>query len=293
MTGGDLWVIASYLLGLCALALFCGAVAGAVGIGGGALLAPGFYALYGVIGAPAETRALAAVGAALGLIALLSAAAVAAQRLAAAPDYALLRRWGALFGVGAALGAAGAALAPGWALTLIIGAAAFGLGLQIAFWPQGEAAPGARRGSKAPPVAAEPRALDLLIGAAGAIGLGAATAVSGQSGGGFSAAALGQGGEDAPKTSVNAAALGVIAGVVGTITLLLMTLFSDRPAAAPWAIGAVDLFAIALAAPLWLLSASHAAQLTAPLPQRPLRLLFAIGLILAGLLLVRAGGGGG
>ncbi len=103
-----------------------GVAAGMFGIGGGVLIVPALYSVFGVVGVEADIRMHAAVATSLATIVLTSIRSALAHRRHNAIDEAVVRRWTPWIVAGAFIGSLTAHWVPGAALTAV-----FGLGLLV------------------------------------------------------------------------------------------------------------------------------------------------------------------
>ncbi|MCH8467786.1 MAG: sulfite exporter TauE/SafE family protein [Roseinatronobacter sp.] len=109
-------VLSPEFLALAAILLvagaFTGVLAGTFGVGGGALIVPVLYEVFGVMGVPDDTRMPLAVGTSLAIIVPTSLRSWRSHRARGAVDSALLRRWAAPIVLGVLAGALVARFAP-------------------------------------------------------------------------------------------------------------------------------------------------------------------------------------
>lgn len=121
------------LSALVAAGLFAGFIGGLFGVGGGIVVVPALFYLFGGLGVPEEARAHAAVATSLATIIATSWRSLAAHRKAGAVDLEVLKSWTPWIAAGAALGALVAGLVSGRALLWVFGVAALGIAGQMAF----------------------------------------------------------------------------------------------------------------------------------------------------------------
>lgn len=139
----DLIGFAAALIGAGALAGF---LAGLFGIGGGAILVPVFYQVFGLVGIDEAVRMHVAIGSSLAIIVPTSLRSFLAHRQRGAVDMALLRGWLLAVPLGVLLAAAVVAAASGAALRLIFASIAMLVALRMLLnresWRLGKDIPG-------------------------------------------------------------------------------------------------------------------------------------------------------
>ncbi len=99
--------------------LFAGFLGGLFGIGGGVVIVPALYAVFGSIGVPEETRIKLAVGTSLATIIVTSFRSLSTHNKHGAVDKALLANWWPMISAGAVAGAVIARFIRADSLTLI------------------------------------------------------------------------------------------------------------------------------------------------------------------------------
>src|SRR5687768_16831645 len=82
-----------FILALVAAGAVAGVLAGMFGIGGGAILVPIFFHVFGLLGIPEDVRMQLALGTSLAIIVPTSVRSFMAHRQRGAVDMALLRSW--------------------------------------------------------------------------------------------------------------------------------------------------------------------------------------------------------
>lgn len=128
---GDL---ALFAIALGAAGLFAGFIGGLFGVGGGIVLVPALYHLFGLLAVPDEVRMHAAVATSLSTIVATSLRSLSTHAKSGTVDFALLRTWTPWIAIGAAGGALVAGVASDEALLIVFGvgmlliAAQMGLG---------------------------------------------------------------------------------------------------------------------------------------------------------------------
>jgi uncharacterized protein len=116
--GGELILLLAALAGA---GLFAGFVGGLFGIGGGAIIAPALFHLFGWIGVADEVRTHTAVATSLSTIVATSWRSMATHAKTGAVDFAVLRAWLPFVAVGAAAGGLVAGFSNAAALLVIFG----------------------------------------------------------------------------------------------------------------------------------------------------------------------------
>ncbi|WP_420431648.1 sulfite exporter TauE/SafE family protein [Hyphobacterium sp.] len=256
---------------LVATGLFAGLIAGLFGIGGGVVMVPAFYFVLGALGYDDAIRMHMAVGTSLAVIVATSLRSVAAHTRHGAVDFAILRTWTPWIVVGALIGGFVADLIPGRGLTGLFGAVALLLSLQFFFgrpdWRLAEEMPGgiARAG------------LGSLIGLLSALlGIG---------GGVFGVTLMTLSGKPIRHAVATAAGFGVAIGLPGALGFIIWGW--DEPGRTPTALGYVDLLGFFILATSAFFVAPLGAKLAHTMPERLLRRLFALGLVLTAFSLLR------
>ena len=135
-----------FALALAAAGVVAGLLAGLFGIGGGAILVPVFYHVFGLLGVPEEVRMHLALGTSLAIIVPTSIRSFMAHRQKGAVDIELLKGWVIAVPLGTLIAAGIAAGASSGALRLIFTAIALALALRMIFnrstWHLGSDLPG-------------------------------------------------------------------------------------------------------------------------------------------------------
>lgn len=269
----ELYELFALALAAAAVGAFAGVASGVLGVGGGVVLAPALYAIYGALGYAPAHLAQAAVGAALGVICLLSARALVGRR--AGIDWRLLSAWAPFVAIGAALGALLAANLASALLAGLLGAGAAVIAARIALSALGDRLDG--RLGDAPPTGAR---------AAGfGVALGGATALFGLGGGAIGAPLLQAHAVEARAAGALAAGFGAVIGLVGAVVFALHGW--RAPGVPPLSIGYVNLVVLLTATPVAIACAPVGVRLAQALDRRTPRLLFALFLGLAGVGMVR------
>lgn len=139
----DLLPLGAALLGA---GLIAGIIAGVFGVGGGAVLVPVFYQLFGHLGVDEAVRMHLCVGTSLGIIVPTSIRSFRGHLNKGAVDVAMLKSIGAAIIAGVALGSLLAAYVPAGGLKAIFAVAAFLIGVKMLLgregWRLGDDLPG-------------------------------------------------------------------------------------------------------------------------------------------------------
>src|SRR5712691_5887039 len=258
-----LGVPVSELLLLAALIIIAGFItgilAGLFGIGGGALIVPVLYEVFGVLDVPNEVRFQLCVGTSIAIIVPTNVLSYLTHRGKGAVMMDVVRAWAVPAVVGVVAGSAIAAFAPPGVLKLafvvIASVIAFKLLVGRDSW----------------------RLADDLPGRAGmsAYGffVGLAASLMGISGGSIANMILTLHGKPIHSAVATSAALGVPITVAGTIGYLLAGL-PQQALMPPFSIGFVSLIGFALMAPVSSFTAPYGARLAHALSKRRLEIAF-------------------
>ncbi len=253
-------------LALVGAGLFAGFVGGLFGIGGGAVIAPALYHLFGVIGVADEVRAHAAVATSLSTIITTSWRSVSAHAKAGAVDFAVLKAWLPFVALGAAAGGVVAGFTEASALLMVFGAGliliAANMGLSSESWRLAHTLPSGL-----------PRAG---IGAA----IGALSALMGIGGGAFGVTLMTLCGR--PIHQAVATASGFGAAIAIPATLAYMIVGWGREGLPLGSVGFVNLPGFAIVAALTATTAPIGARMAHRLDRAKLKRLFAVFLALMG-----------
>jgi uncharacterized membrane protein YfcA len=113
--------------------LFAGYIGGLFGIGGGAIIAPVLFHLFGAIGVPDEARTHAAIATSLSTIMATSWRSLATHAKAGAVDFAMLRAWLPFVAVGSLAGGVVAAHVSAPTLLMVFGGGLLLIALNMGF----------------------------------------------------------------------------------------------------------------------------------------------------------------
>ena len=264
----DLIILA---LALSATGAFAGLVAGLFGIGGGVVMVPALYFAFGLLGYGDGPRMHVAVGTSLAVIVATSLRSVAAHAKRDAVDFQILRTWSPWIVVGTLIGAAVADLAPGRVLTGVFGVMAMILSLQFVFgrpdWKLTESMPTGV----------------LRAGLGGSIGF--LSSLLGIGGGVFGVTLMTLSGRSIHKAVATAAGFGVAIGLPGALGFIVWGW--DEAGRPPFSLGYVNALGFAVLAASAFFVAPLGAKLAHALPAQTLKRLFAIGLVVVAISLLR------
>jgi len=258
-----LGVPASELLLLAALIVVAGVVtgvlAGLFGIGGGALIVPVLYEVFGALGVPDEVRFQLCVGTSIAIIVPTNVLSFRTHLDKGAVMMEVVRTWALPSVVGVAAGSAIAAFAPAAVLklcfVLVGGLIACKLLLGRDSWRLADDLPG--------------RAAMAAYG----VFIGLAASLMGISGGSISNMILTLHGKPIHKAVATSAGLGVPITIAGTIGYVLAGL-PQQALMPPLSLGFVSLIGFALMAPVSSLTAPYGARLAHALSKRRLEIAF-------------------
>ena len=245
--------------------LVTGILAGLFGIGGGALIVPVLYEVFGVLGVPDDVRFQLCVGTSTAIIVPTNVLSYRVHRDKGAVMMDVVWAWAIPSVIGVAAGSAIAAFAPAavlkLAFTVIASVIAFKLLVGRDSW----------------------RIADQLPGRVGMTGyglfLGLAASLMGISGGSIANMILTLHGKSMLKAVATSAGLGVPITIAGTIGYMLAGL-PQQALMPPFSIGFVSLIGFALMAPVASFTAPYGARLAHALSKRHLEIAFG-GFLLA------------
>jgi uncharacterized membrane protein YfcA len=256
---------------LVATGLFAGLIAGLFGIGGGVVMVPAFYFVLGALGYDDGPRMHMAVGTSLAVIVATSLRSVTAHAKHGAVDFGILKSWTPWIVFGALVGGFIADLIPGRGLTALFGIVALLLSAQFYFgrpdWRLAEQMPGGA----------------LRAGFGSLIGI--MSSLLGIGGGVFGVTLMTLCGKSIRQAVATAAGFGVAIGAPGAISFIIWGW--DEPGRTPTALGYVAGLGFLILAASAYFVAPVGARLAHSIPEKLLRRLFAIGLIVTAFSLLR------
>jgi len=259
--GEVVWLVLAIILG----GMVTGILAGLFGIGGGGIIVPILYEVFGVLGVPAEVRMQLSVGTSIAIIVPTNIRSFLEHRAQGAVMMDVVRAWAVPSVLGVATGSAVAAFAPGGVLKISYVVIASTIAAKLLFgrdtWRLGDDLP-----------AGMAMALYGFV-----VGLGAS--LMGISGGSISNMILTLHGKSIHKAVATSAGLGVPITIAGTIGYLLAGL-PQQALVPPLSIGFVSLVGLVLMAPISSFLAPYGARLAHAMPKRRLEIAFGIFLLL-------------
>ncbi|MGF1476144.1 MAG: sulfite exporter TauE/SafE family protein [Geminicoccaceae bacterium] len=125
--------LAQLILSVLGAGLFAGFVAGLFGIGGGIVIVPALYAVFGFLHVDPEVRTHLAIGTSLSTIIMTSLRSLASHHARGAVDFTVLKNWTPWIAVGAVLGAVAADIMSARLLTTVFALGAFAVAVRAAF----------------------------------------------------------------------------------------------------------------------------------------------------------------
>ncbi|MEM7488004.1 MAG: sulfite exporter TauE/SafE family protein [Pseudomonadota bacterium] len=256
LTGVELGLFAALLVMTGAVA---GVLAGLLGVGGGIVIVPILFLVFGALDFPAETSMHVAVATSLATIIPTSISSARAHHRRGNVDVALLRRWAPWLVLGSLVGGLLSFVLGGAALRLIFGVIALAVAINMAV----------------PRTLTVADALPEARGAQGGIatGIGGFSALMGIGGGTLSVPILSAFRYPTHRAVGTAAAFGLLIALPGVIGFLASGQgVAGRP---PYSFGYVNLVAAALIFPATTLFAPLGARIASALPADRLKLVFA------------------
>ena len=258
------------VLSLAACGAFAGLLGGLFGIGGGVVVVPALYAVFGQMGVADAERMKLAVGTSLATIIVTSARSLSGHARSGLVDWGVLRVWGPFIALGALGGAALARVVAADALTTLFAVGILAIAIQR-IGGRRRARPGARL----PSLPAQ-----AMLGA----GTGLVSALMGIGGGVIGVLLLTAFGRSVHAAVATAAGFGLVIALPGAVGFMLAGQGADVP---PGSVGYVNLAGFACVAALSALTAPMGARLAHRLPADALSRAFAGYLAVTGVLLLR------
>ena len=255
------WLAAAIVAG----GIVTGILAGLFGIGGGAVIVPVLFEVFGVLGVDDAVRLQLCVGTSLAIIVPTTIRSYRAHREKGAVIPEVVRAWWVPAIIGVAIGSVLAAFAPSAVFKLAFVAVALFVGGKFLFgrdsWRIADALPG--RGMMS--------AYGMLIGLC--------SALMGVSGGSVSNIVQTLHGIPIHNAVATSAGLGVPITIAGTLGYVLAGL-RQQALLPPLSVGYVSLIGVAIMAPVSSFTASYGARLAHALPKRRLEIAFGVFLLL-------------
>lgn len=234
MQGLDIWTILPLVIGIMATGAVAGVLSGLLGVGGGIVVVPVLFWVFGGLGYPPDLVMQIAVATSLVTVAFTAVSSARAHHKRGSVDMALVWRWAPWMALGALLGGTLAGVVSGRALLGIFGVVAL-----LVAWNM-----------------AQPK--NRVLAAALPTGTGVQPAMAGGVGLISSMMGIGSGTLGVPLLNAfsvpvhravgTAAALGLVIGVPAAAAMIITGLgVAGRP---PFSLGYVNLIAVALILPL-------------------------------------------
>ena len=258
---------------LLAIGAATGVIAGLLGVGGGIVLVPAFFYLFGKLGFGSEHLMQICIGTSAATIVVTSIRSVLLHNKKGAVDWSVLRAWAPFLVLGSLLGVMAAYYLKNTALQAIFGLLAMVAGLYMAFgraeWRLGPVMP------------------DNPVRGAEAVGLAFFSTLMGIGGGTVGVPLMTLYGMPIHRAVATASGFGVLISVPSLIGFLFLQV-SDAP---PFSIGAVNLPAFLVIIPMTLLTTPYGVKLAHAMDPRPLKRAFAIFITLVGANMLRKAAG--
>ncbi|MFN7024867.1 MAG: sulfite exporter TauE/SafE family protein [Pseudorhizobium sp.] len=255
--------IIPYIIALAAAGVLAGVLAGMFGIGGGAILVPIFFHVFGILHVPEEVRMHLALGTSLAIIVPTSIRSFMAHRQRGAVDTQLLKDWVVAVPLGTLLAAGIAAVASSTELQLIFALIALGLALRMIFnrasWQLGTDLPG--------------NPIKFAVGMA----IGVLSGLMGIGGGVLNNTFMTLYGRSIHQAVATSAGVGVLISLPGLLGYLLAGW--GKPGLPPFSTGYINWLAVALLIPITLSVAPLGARLAHAMTKRQLEIGFGLFLI--------------
>jgi uncharacterized membrane protein YfcA len=255
-------------LGLLAGGVATGLLAGLFGVGGGAIIVPVIYSVFGLMGVPEALRMPLSVGTSLAVIIPTSIQSFRAHKAKGAVDMEVLRLWALPVVIGVAIGAVTARFAPASLFKIVFICVATLTAAKLFFggdrWRIGDVLP---------------TGLPMRI-YGGLIGL--LSSLMGIGGGQLSNVFLTAYGRPIHNAIATSAGLGVLVSIPGAIGYMIAgwSRMADLP---PFSIGFVSLIGLLLIAPTSAYFAPYGARLAHRLPKRKLEIGFGVFMVVVSL----------
>lgn len=264
-----------HLIQMLVLLLITGAVAGVLagllGVGGGIVLVPAFFYVFGALGFEGPQLMQMCLATSLATIIVTSVRSVLSHNKKGAVDWDILRSWAPGIVIGAAMGVMVAASLRSGALQMIFGILALIVGLYMAFgrnsWRVSNDMPTGATRMFASPV------------------LGFMSVLMGIGGGSFGVPFMSLHGVAIHRAVATAAGFGVLIAVPAVIGFLFVQI--DPSARPPFTIGAVNLVSFVVVIAMTLLTAPLGVRLAHAMDAGPLKKAFGVFLTLVALNMLR------
>lgn len=256
---------------LAVIGAFAGIIAGLLGVGGGIILVPAFFFVFGRLGYDGPQLMQICLATSLATIVVTSVRSVKAHHRKGAVDWAILRQWAPWAAIGAGLASVAASGMKTEMLQFIFGVLGVSVGLYLAFgraeWRLGDQLPQGR-----------------LIWAISGV-LGFLSVLMGIGGGSFGVPLMTLYGQPIHRAVATAAGFGFAIAVPAVLVFLTRSDVSNAP---PLTIGAVNLVAFAIVSAATLVTAPMGARLAHASDAKRLRRMFAGFILLTSALMIHA-----
>lgn len=268
MFGIPLGDLAFVVIGLLAGGVATGLLAGLFGVGGGAIIVPVIYAVFGLMNVPEHLRMPLAVGTSLAVIIPTSIQSFRAHKAKGAVDMEILKLWAVPVVIGVLLGSAVARYAPAALFKIVFVAVASMTAAKLFFgsekWKLGDTLP-----------------TGLPMRIYGGV-IGVLSSLMGIGGGQLANVFMTVYGTPIHRAIATSAGLGVLISIPGAIGFMIAG-WPQMPDLPPLSIGFVSLIGLLLIAPTSTFFAPYGARLAHRLPKRTLETSFGIFLVLVSL----------
>ncbi|MDB5523854.1 MAG: hypothetical protein JWM58_1617 [Rhizobium sp.] len=255
-----LYELVIFALAMIAAGAVSGLLAGLFGVGGGAILVPVFYQVYGLVGVPDAVRTHVAVGTSLAIIVPTSIRSFKAHQARGAVDISILRNWAIWIPLGTTAASVVAAYISGRELRIIFAVLALLIAIRMFFnrehWKLGNELP-------AGPV----------NGAAG-FGIGLFSGLMGVGGGVLSNLWMTLFGRTVHQSVATSSGVGVLISIPGLVGYVWAGW--GETGLPPFSTGFVNWITVVLVIPLTLVVAPYGVQLAHALPKRQLEIGFGL-----------------
>jgi len=256
---------------LLATGAFAGVVAGLLGVGGGIILVPVFFYVFTVAGYTSDELMRVCLATSLATIIVTSARSVASHHKKSAVEWGILKSWGPGIAIGAVIGVWAVGELDSSTLQLIFGILGCVIAAYFAFgksdWTLTKTMPtGITRAILSP----------LLGGVSVLMGIG---------GGSLGVPLLTLSNIPIHRAVATAAGFGILIAVPSVLGFVVQS----PDATPPFTIGYVNIPAFLIVIAMTLITAPMGAKLAHAMPVRPLRMVFAVFLLIMALNMLRAG----
>jgi uncharacterized membrane protein YfcA len=249
-----------FAIALVAAGALAGLLAGLFGVGGGAILVPVFYQVYGLVGVPEAVRTHVAVGTSLAIIVPTSIRSFNAHRKRGAVDMAILRNWAIPVPLGTIAAALIAAATSGRELRIIFAVLALLIAIRMFLnresWRLGKELPSGP------------------INAGAGFGIGLFSGLMGVGGGVLSNLWMTLFGRTVHQSVATSSGVGVLISLPGLIGYVWAGW--NEPGLPPFSTGYVNWITVALVIPLTLCVAPYGVRLAHALSKRHLEIGFGL-----------------